>query len=277
MESEDRCCFSKRRVLPPYSSRTLYHPSFMSLYSDPRLMHRHGDNQTVHPMIPQEFFYTDPTVICGTRIPNHVNELKDFDCFQLNTPPPIMSACLAPPNHSDPFRTGQHHIRNLGCSSWEMGPIPPPVNRMRVVLQLTQEEDQTITNLLKLHHGEEKLFQSEVETLQVDSEFIHAPHNTSAQANEQMNRHFARSRVDSLGKLRKLWSDKELEVANTLLTHFSATSEGNSVKSDGCNNVLLSDINRNVKDLTDFPADRVLSRSEGDALCGLLNLGLAQT
>lgn len=140
-----------------------------------------------------------------------------------------MSACVAPTNRPDPFRTRQHFTRDLGSSSRETGAALPPVNRMWVVLQLTEEEDQTITNLLKLHHSEGK------EELLTGEE--HSP-----------NPCLLNSRA---GTLRTQWSDAELEVANTLLTQFGAT---------------------------DFPLhERELSTSEGDALCGLLNLGLAET
>ncbi|KAK7909819.1 hypothetical protein WMY93_014503 [Mugilogobius chulae] len=188
-----------------------------------------------HPMIPQDFFYTDPTMM--SRIPNHINEMRDFECFQLNTPPPIMSARVAPPIRPDPFRTGHHLSRRLGCSSWEMGPKPLSVNHMWLVIELTQEEDQTITNLLKLHHGGDSFGEKK----HVQDRFSFAPDS----------RQFSHSRAAG-----KHWSEAELEVANTLLTHFGATS-------DDCE----------VKRLSD---DRGLSMSEEEALCGLLNLGLVQ-
>ncbi|XP_055085068.1 uncharacterized protein LOC129457107 [Periophthalmus magnuspinnatus] len=213
-------------------------------------------------MIPQELFYTDPTMMCGTRIPNHVNELKDFDCFHLHTPPPIMSACPAPPNGSDPFRTERRLVRNLGCSFWETGPLPPPVGRTWVVLQLTPEEDQTITNLLKLHHGE---------GAEEDGDFYMDREFSPDQRREQIHRCFTRSEEAGLGKQTKRWSDRELEAANTLLTQFGATREDDDddVKSDGWDDSKASGV-------FGFN-DRALSRSEGEAVCGLLNLGLLQT
>lgn len=65
-----------------------------------------------------------------------------------------MSACVAPPNHPDPFRSGPHLTRDLGCPTWRIQSARPPAQPRRAVIQLTQEEDQAVTNLLKLHHQE---------------------------------------------------------------------------------------------------------------------------
>lgn len=65
-----------------------------------------------------------------------------------------MSSCPAPPHHPDPFRSGPHPTRDLGSLTWTgCGPdthLQPP----RAIIQLSQEEDQAVTNLLKLHHQE---------------------------------------------------------------------------------------------------------------------------
>ncbi|CAL9694721.1 unnamed protein product [Knipowitschia caucasica] len=180
----------------------------MSLYSDTGLRQCHGDRQTVHPVIPQEMFYTDPTMTRGRRMINHINEPRDFDCFQLNTPSPIMSTCPASPNCSDPFRNRQHFTRNLGCSSRETSGKLPPVNCMYVVIQLTQEEDETMTSLLRLHHGEGRPDQSGVQGPQADCSKI---------PNEQIETHSASSH----------WSDTEMEVANTLITQLGVISDNN--------------------------------------------------
>lgn len=251
-ETKEESFVKKQKVQPPVSNRTLYHPSFMSLYTNPGVRQCCGDNQTVHPMTPQEFYYTDPTMRCGTRIPNHVQELKEFDCFQLNTPPPIMSACPAPENRPDPFRTVQYLTRNLGSPCSETGTLLLPRKRMWMVVQLTQEEDQAITNMLTLHHGNDT-------SLTQDPKYSHTLTHYPDQTKEL-----------SFGKH---WSDAELEVANTLLTQFGEDSDVNLY----CGNLLPSS-NSNVHDFAKSSVyERVLSESEGDALCGLLNLGLTQS
>ncbi|XP_063757359.1 histone deacetylase complex subunit SAP25-like [Eleginops maclovinus] len=109
----------RQHTLPPFSNRTLNHPSFMPVYMAAGLAHQDGDcSQTVHPLGPEDFFYSDPNVTCG-RIPNVVSDLKVFECFKLNTPPPLMSACPAPPPCPDPFRFGTNPTRNLGLSTAE--------------------------------------------------------------------------------------------------------------------------------------------------------------
>lgn len=116
-----------------------------------------------------------------------------LDCSQLNTPPPIMSPCLAPPNFPDPFESGPHPTRDLGSPT-----IRSLVQPRWIVLQLTQEEDQAVTNLLKLHHYQS--LESEE-----DSEAVHQPVRVVVQC----------PTVAGLG-----WSDTELEVAITLSSFF---------------------------------------------------------
>lgn len=77
------------------------------------------------------------------------------ECFRLNTPPPIMSTCISTPIHADPFRSALHHSRDLGSSTVKVNPlVVPPAQLCQVVVQLTKDEDQAITNLLKLHYQE---------------------------------------------------------------------------------------------------------------------------
>ncbi|AWO97592.1 putative histone deacetylase complex subunit SAP25 [Scophthalmus maximus] len=78
-----------------------------------------------------------------------------FEFFRLNTPPPVMSACLAPPSRPDPFRSGSHPTRDLGSTDWRLNHIRSSAQPSRAILQLTWEEDQAITNLLKLHQSGE--------------------------------------------------------------------------------------------------------------------------
>lgn len=95
-----------------------------------------------------------------------------------------MSACQAPPVCPDPFRSGPHPITDLG--TWKIDSRHPPAQRNLLVLQLTQEEDDTVTNLLKLHHQEPAAF----EPLLLNDEG-------------------------------RCWSESELEAAKTLLNGFS--------------------------------------------------------
>ncbi|KAM6908945.1 uncharacterized protein FYW49_012810 [Xenentodon cancila] len=65
-------------VLPNVSSRTLLHPSFMSLFMDESFTGRfpHRENaQTVHPLTPPEVYYSDPIVGCR-RIPNKLTGMR---------------------------------------------------------------------------------------------------------------------------------------------------------------------------------------------------------
>ncbi|XP_074479534.1 uncharacterized protein LOC141760545 [Sebastes fasciatus] len=223
--------------LPPFSSRTLHHPSFLPLYLTAGFGRHHTDlsNQTVHPIIPAEFFYTDPTMSCGRRVPNIVSDLRVFDCFQLNTPPPVMSTCLAPPTRPDPFRSAPHPTRDLGSLTVKINPLlRPPVQPSRIVLQLTQEEDQVITNLLKLHHQEEPVRSDDTLTAsQMDLNpipFLHPELMASASAGEAYEPFFCSDvrypREASLQLQQgRCWSDTELEAANTLLSCFSLTEK----------------------------------------------------
>ncbi|TDG99730.1 hypothetical protein EPR50_G00197120 [Perca flavescens] len=223
----------RQPTVPPFSNRTLHHPSFLPVYMATEFAHHRTDcnNQTVHPITPAEFFYTDPTMSCGRRIPNMVSELRVSDCFQLNTPPPVMSACPAPPTRPDPFRSEPHPTRDLGSLTFKINTLHPPVQPSCVILQLTQEEDQAITNLLKLHHQQPIQSDETLAALQMVSSsvelnpisFLHPDlmDSTSAEevykpfcSDEQYPRQQGRS-----------WSDTELEAANTLLSCFSLMEE----------------------------------------------------
>ncbi|KAE8279109.1 hypothetical protein D5F01_LYC22695 [Larimichthys crocea] len=84
--TEGHCVRSKQRststssTLPPISNRTLHHPSFMPLYAASGFMHHHS-GQTLHPIIPAEFYYIDPTESSGRRNPNFVTELTQGRCW----------------------------------------------------------------------------------------------------------------------------------------------------------------------------------------------------
>ncbi|XP_026209046.1 uncharacterized protein LOC113157670 [Anabas testudineus] len=262
----------RRPVLPPVSNRTLHHPSFLPLYMAADFHHRDCDGLTVHPIIPAEFFFTDPTLGCGRRIPNTVTDLRVLDCFQLNTPPPVMSATLAPPNHPDPFRSGPYPTRDLGSSTWRMPTRYRRVQPSHFVLQLTQEEDRAITNLLKLHH------QSPIPSAETLSAAQMGFSNVAGSQQDSNSRLFLQGPADLTPVYRPLgsdgrcpreveqrrgWSDAELEVADTLLSCFILSDDD---KIWGQNN---------HEESGGFPEVRgqTLSDSEGDAVHVLLSLG----
>nr|XP_020441553.1 uncharacterized protein LOC109951403 isoform X2 [Monopterus albus] len=142
-----------------------------------------------------------------------VNTQKVLDWFQLNTPPPVMSACSAPPNRPDLFRSGPHPIRNLGSPTLRM---PTNCQPNQAVLQLTQEEDQGVTNLLTLH------YQSvEPRTVPVElNSSLGYQTPTDSTSDGEVHRPLCRD-VQQRGG----WSHTELEAANTLLNHFSLVEE----------------------------------------------------
>ncbi|XP_040036090.2 uncharacterized protein LOC120821531 [Gasterosteus aculeatus] len=161
-------------------------------------------NPTLPVITPAELFYTDPTMSCGRRVPNALTELRVLDCFRLNTPPPVMSAFPSPPSRPAPFRWGTHPTRDLGSLSLRVNTPRPPAGPRRLVVQLTQEEDQAVTNLLKLHHQEVPLRSKETLTGALGPLCSEVP----------------RARAAGPLPLADCWSDLELEVADVLLSGF---------------------------------------------------------
>ncbi|KAM7366285.1 hypothetical protein PAMP_015737 [Pampus punctatissimus] len=278
----------RQPVLPPLTSRTLHHPSFLPLYMSAGFTHHHKgfNTQTVLPIIPPELFYTDPSLPCGHRIPNTVSEFRAFDCFQLNTPPPVMSACFAPPNRPDPFRSGIHPTRDLGSSTWRIHTIHPTTQPRRVILQLTQEEDQAITNLLKLHHHEPLQRHEILTALNMDSSSSTEPlvdnmdtssacSHSAEESDKLFNidvQHLREAGLVSRFQQERHWSDTELEAADTLLSRFSLM-EDDKLRVQTQQGSLLVQSGSNVfGDLSEVKK-RKLSDSEGDAVHVLLSLG----
>ena len=169
-----------------------------------------------------------------------------FDCLQLNTPPPVMSACLAPPNRPDPFRaSGPHPTRDLGCPEWRPQPVHSPMQPSRAILQLTQEEDQAITNLLKLHHQDTGQSEETLNAAQMDfSGPAEPPVNSNpcllpshpqpidSTSGEEVYkpcgsdvRYLKKAGSGSQLQQVRGWSDEELEAVDTLLSRFSLTEE----------------------------------------------------
>lgn len=126
-----------------------------------------------------------------------------------------MSACVAPPNHPDPFRAGPHPTNNLGSPSWR---VPPAQGQPRfVVIQLTQQEDQVITNLLKLHHQEASQSKERVGLAPVDfsSAGKSNPGHFNGASHDGANVVICGNAVGG-----RRWSEAEYEAAYTLLSSF---------------------------------------------------------
>lgn len=126
-----------------------------------------------------------------------------------------MSACPAPPTRLDPFRSGPHSVRDLGGATWRINTIHPGVQPSQLVIQLTQEEDQAITNLLKLHHQEPG--QSD-EAPPVDSSISNPafiPSGSTDSADDEPSCNYAQHLKE------RHWSDTELKAAHTLMSRFS--------------------------------------------------------
>lgn len=127
------------------------------------------------------------------------------ECFRLNTPPPIMSTCIAPPIRADPFRSALHHSRDLGGSTVKVNALVPPAQLRQVVVQLTQDEDQAITNLLKLHHQEPPPRNETMDRslkYPLSSLVQHQPTDTDSGVLQSREA--------------RCWSAQEMEAANTL-------------------------------------------------------------
>ncbi|XP_034412968.1 uncharacterized protein LOC117747686 isoform X2 [Cyclopterus lumpus] len=147
-----------------------------------------------------------------------------LDCFHLNTPTPVMSARPAPPTCPDPFRSGPYPTRDLGSLTLKVNTLHLPVQPRRVVLQLTQEEDQAVTNLLKLHHQEEPLHWGSAEGVEPLCKDVPCAEESSLQSQLQQGRR---------------WSDTELEAANTLLSGFSLMENDNIWGQNHCKSVAI--------------------------------------
>lgn len=128
------------------------------------------------------------------------------ECYRLNTPPPIMATCIAPPILADPFRSALHHSRDLGSSTVIVNPLVAPSAQLcQVVVQLTQDEDQAITNLLKLHHQEAPSPNDTMDT-QLKCPLSSLPEHPSTDAG---------SAVPQSSEA-MCWSVQEIEAANIL-------------------------------------------------------------
>ncbi|XP_051900439.1 uncharacterized protein LOC127586474 [Pristis pectinata] len=159
-------------VVAPFSMRTLSHPSFQSFYTAVSSRQRQSQSAEINsstfknkdsidscssadftekseatglhsqeinmPALHQcEFFYTDPMLPSGYRVYNHLSlpTRQMIQGLQLNTPPPIMSACVAPTN-----------IPRTAAS-----PAPPSLNGCRGPSRpISKAEHDAISTLLEL-------------------------------------------------------------------------------------------------------------------------------
>ncbi|KAK1153284.1 hypothetical protein AOXY_G30187 [Acipenser oxyrinchus oxyrinchus] len=157
----DRTALSNREtsysgVVQNFSSRTLPHPSFYSLYVAVGSMQanlearKHWDPTSfpVSPISPADFYYTDPWKPAGSRVYNTVTQLEVFECCRLNTPPPIMSVCQAA--GSTPFRTAPRTLGSPNQNQNQNRPQGASENRRVGIIQLSREEDQAVSTLLEL-------------------------------------------------------------------------------------------------------------------------------
>ncbi|KAK9524754.1 hypothetical protein VZT92_017122 [Zoarces viviparus] len=267
---------SRQPTLPSFSSRTLHHPSFMPIYMAPGFAGHRTDCsvQKILPISPAEFFYTDP--MSCERVPNIVTDLPVFDCFQLNTPPPVMSAVPAPPSRPDPFRSEPPHpTRDLGSLTLKANtPHLPAQQPCRVIAELTQDEEQAITNLLKLHYQEGPSQSDEhvyFPSVALNPASFHHPELMDTTSADKVFRplcsdvpYVREARLQSQLQQRSCWSDTELEVANTLLSGFSLMGED---KMWGQNHNESSSLSSDSK-----TTECTLSDSEAEAARVLLSL-----
>ncbi|XP_048883677.1 uncharacterized protein LOC125750242 isoform X1 [Brienomyrus brachyistius] len=217
---------SRPPVLPGVSSRTLQHPSFLSLYMAVGSMQcscrARSQSFPAPAMIPSDFFYNDPMQAPGNRIPNNVAQLEVFECCQLNTPAPIMSPSITSSIRPDPFRTEPHLIRDLGSQVWawdhlcapQTSTLGPTLRPRKEVIQLSAEEDQAITNLLKLHHESisEPIHERPCQPRWSPARCL--PANQEDDANIDCIPQLTMTSKGQSGR----WSDTELEAADILLT-----------------------------------------------------------
>ncbi|XP_078056889.1 uncharacterized protein LOC144481627 [Mustelus asterias] len=144
-------------VVAPFSNRTLSHPSFHSFYAavssqqsqtfpaeadDSRFEGQDSHSkaglpvkseasvlrsQDIHmPAIHQsEFFYTDPALPSGYRVYNHLSlpTRQVLQGLRLNTPSPIMSACMAPNIQRDNRTPSSHAPRALTSCQEQSDPV----------------------------------------------------------------------------------------------------------------------------------------------------------
>lgn len=134
-----------------------------------------------------------------------------------------MSARPAPPASPDPFRSGPHPTVDLGNLSFTISTLHPPVRLSRAVVQLTQEEDQAITHLLKLHH---------LEPTAPHMDFLPHPEPVDATSAEEEyepvcsdSQHFKEAGLRGRSHRGRCWSSTELEAAETLWSGFSLVEE----------------------------------------------------
>ncbi|XP_036404341.1 uncharacterized protein LOC118791167 [Megalops cyprinoides] len=110
---------------------------------------------------PQSVPPATSSVVKKPMVPPTLEPVKYvFESCQLNTPRPIMSVRPAMPPEPDPFRTRPCPTRDLGSELWTWDHLydplarrPENIQRQTVeIIQVSPEEDQAITNLLKLHY-----------------------------------------------------------------------------------------------------------------------------
>lgn len=149
-----------------------------------------------------------------------------------------MSACPAPPARPDPFRSDPHPTRDLGSLTFEINTLQPFVQPNQVILQLTEEEDQAITNLLKLHHQEPAESHETLIAPQIDLNPISylSPKTMDSTSSDgackpfcEDVKHQREAGLQNQFQQVRCWSDRELEAANTLLSRFRLMEKDESL------------------------------------------------
>ncbi|XP_048883684.1 uncharacterized protein LOC125750242 isoform X2 [Brienomyrus brachyistius] len=177
---------SRPPVLPGVSSRTLQHPSFLSLYMAVGSMQcscrARSQSFPAPAMIPSDFFYNDPMQAPGNRIPNNVAQLEVWAWDHLCAP--------------------------------QTSTLGPTLRPRKEVIQLSAEEDQAITNLLKLHHESisEPIHERPCQPRWSPARCL--PANQEDDANIDCIPQLTMTSKGQSGR----WSDTELEAADILLT-----------------------------------------------------------
>ncbi|XP_078391881.1 uncharacterized protein LOC144674365 isoform X1 [Cetorhinus maximus] len=204
-------------VVAPFSNRTLSHPSFHSFYAavssqqsqilpakvdDSRFenqdsidSHSKPDltvkseasflrSQDIHmPAIHQcEFFYTDPLLPSGYRVYNHLSlpTRQVLQGLRLNTPSPIMSACVAPNIQREKHTPSSHAPHSFNSCQEQSSPISNAErDAISTLLDLSQcgQLDSTGLDALQCTHKSKCVHQSSEDLQDIGMNGVNLPAN----------------------------------------------------------------------------------------------------
>lgn len=131
-----------------------------------------------------------------------------------------MSSCVVSSNHQHPLRSELHPVADLRQSEWTVNSLNSAVQPDGSIVQFTEEADQTTTYLLSLN-------QQEVQGPSDESQREFLDLIPSDILSEDLGAIFRDEGADvSLSQDGgRLWSEEELEAAETLLSCFNLTEE----------------------------------------------------